>query len=278
MQKLSFTCGLKDISPQLLAAKGRSPAILRVGRIDAVIHQNPPLLYKLGMATRAQLAFLLLLVLIRGRLGWATPQDFEAWAAAIALISLEDSKRYQLYVEAQPRLGDNLQRMAAVLSRTALVYNATPSLSIYGGYAWFPTFYDSNYHRAYRDDQRLWEQLLYKHDLWNITWHHRVRQEQRWIERTDSVSHRTRYMIKGSLTLSKANDYGITAFDEVMVNLNGVEGGPWGGYDRNRIFVGPFWLSGTARYEVGYLGEHAKRFGDDERWVHAVAVIALYSF
>jgi hypothetical protein len=34
----------------------------------------------------------------------------------------------------------------------------------------------------------------------------------------------------------------------------------------------------NARYEVGYLGEHAKRFGTDERWVNAVAVAAVFIF
>jgi hypothetical protein len=85
-------------------------------------------------------------------------------------------------------------------------------------------------------------------------------------------------MLRGSLPLNTQKSFGLTAFDEIMVNLNGVEGGPWSGYDRNRVFVGPFWQVGDARYEVGYLGEHTKRFGDDERWVNAVAVTTILKF
>ena len=85
-------------------------------------------------------------------------------------------------------------------------------------------------------------------------------------------------MLRGSLPLNDAQDFGITAFDEFMVTLNTVEGGPWRGYDRNRIFIGPYWQVGATRYEVGYLGEHAKRFGDDERWVNALAATAIFNF
>jgi len=225
-----------------------------------------------------QLALLVLVLISNVRTGWATPQDFEGWATVVAFISLEDSKTYQLFVETQPRLGDNWQRMATVLVRTAIVYTPTPSVSLFAGYGWFPGLYDADYHRSYRDDQQLWQQLLYRNDLWNVTWQHRLRQEERWIEHTDGVSYRTRYMLRASLPLNDRKDFGLTAFDEVMVNLNTIENGPWRGYDRNRIFLGPYCQIGAARYEAGYLGEHAKRFGDDERWVNAIALTAIFNF
>jgi len=225
-----------------------------------------------------QLVLLALVLISNVRIGWSTPQDFEGWTTLVAFMPLEDSKCYQLYVETQPRLGDNWQRMATVLIRTAIVYNPTPSLSLFAGYGWFPSLYDADYHRSYRDDQRLWQQILYRQDLWGITWQHRLRQEERWIEQTDGISYRTRYMLRGSLPLNDKGDFGITALDEFMVNLNAVTGGPWSGYDRNRIFFGPYWEVGIARYEVGYLGEHAQRFGDDERWVSAIAATAILNF
>jgi hypothetical protein len=168
--------------------------------------------------------------------------------------------------------------MAAILVRAALVYRANPALSLFGGYAWFPTFYDSDYHRTYRDEQRLWQQALFTHELWHISWQHRLRQEQRWIEHTDGVVNRSRYLLRSTIPLTIDRRFGITAFDECMVNLNGVNGGPGRGYDRNRIFAGPYWEYGTAHFEVGYLGEHSKRFGDDARWVSALAVNTAVHF
>jgi hypothetical protein len=85
-------------------------------------------------------------------------------------------------------------------------------------------------------------------------------------------------MLRGTLPLNVAQDFGIAAFDEVMFTWNSIEGGPWSGYDRNRVFLGPYWQIDNAHYEIGYLGEHAKRFGDDERWVNAIAVLAIFHF
>jgi hypothetical protein len=34
----------------------------------------------------------------------------------------------------------------------------------------------------------------------------------------------------------------------------------------------------NARYEVGYLGEHAKRFGPDERYISALMISANFNF
>jgi hypothetical protein len=78
--------------------------------------------------------------------------------------------------------------------------------------------------------------------------------------------------------LSAEGDFGITAFDEFMVHLNSVQQGPTSGYDRNRVFIGPFWQVAQTRYECGYLGEHMKRFGDDERWVNAILLSVVRSF
>lgn len=208
----------------------------------------------------------------------ATPTDFEGWFTASALASIDESKRYQFFLELQPRIGDDWQRAAIMLIRPAVVYNPSEALSLFVGYAWHPMFYDANYHRAYRDEQRLWQQILYKHDMWGISWIHRLRQEQRKIEHTNGVSNRTRYLTRESYALAQDKSFGVTAFQELMVNLNGVEGGPWDGYDRSRLFLGPYWTIDNARYEIGYLGEHAKRFGDDERWVNAIAASMLFNF
>jgi hypothetical protein len=203
-------------------------------------------------------------------LALAHPHDFEGWFIASTHIGLDKDRQYQLYLEGQPRVGDNWQRAATVQSRVALVYSWDKQISSAIGYAWTPNFYDSKYQRDYRDEHRLWQQLLVRHDLFGLQWQHRLRQEQRFIARTDDLSHRSRYQLRGSYGLTEKKDFGLTGFDELMVNLNGVQGGPWGGYDRNRIFFGPYWQVENIRYEVGYLGEHLKRFGSDERWAHAL--------
>jgi hypothetical protein len=207
---------------------------------------------------------------------WATPRDFQGWAVTSAHIALDHSRTYQLYLEAQPRVGDDWQRATTFQGRAALNYNPYRNLRLHAGYAWTPILINSEGHRDFRDEQRLWQQILFSHAHLGIQWQHRLRQEQRFIMRTNGTSHRSRYLLRGTYPLSSGGMHGLTAFEEVMVNLRGIEGGPWGGYDRNRVFAGPFWQIGAARVEVGYLGEHAKRFGDDSRWVHAIAVFTSF--
>jgi hypothetical protein len=208
----------------------------------------------------------------------AHPHDFEGWLTASSHIALDKKRRYQVYLESQPRVGDGWRRAATVQERAAVNYNLNEELGFYVGYAWTPILYDAKYHRDYRDEHRTWQQIIYRHQSFGIKWQHRVRQEQRFIARTDEVSHRSRYLLRGSYGLSDSGDFGLTAFDEIMAHLNGVENEPWAGYDRNRIFLGPYWQVGNARYEVGYLGEHLKRFGSDERWAHVLSASAAFTF
>lgn len=227
---------------------------------------------------RVILTCVLITLTSRSTVGFATPQDFEGWLLINSHIALDEQKRFQIYLEEQPRVGNNWRRAATNQIRAAINYNPTNEIGLYLGYAWTPAFYDADYHHDYRDEQRFWQQLGYKHDLFGIKWFHRLRQEQRLITRTDGVLNRSRYLLRGSYGLTPSGDFGLTGFDELMVNLNGIDNGPSGGYDRNRIFFGPYWLVGTSRYEVGYLGEHLKQFGDDARWAHAVFAIISYNF
>lgn len=208
----------------------------------------------------------------------AHPHDFEGWLVASSHIALDEKKTYQVYLEGQPRVGDNWQRVGTVQGRFALNYNLDKNLGFYLGYAWTPNLLDAQYHRDYRDEHRLWQQVIYRYDLWGVQWQHRFRQAQRFIARTDEVANRGRYLLRGSYGLTQQKDFGLTGYDEFMFNYNSVRNGPWSGYDRNRLFFGPYWQVGDARYEVGYLGEHQKRFGSDERWAHVILVSAAYNF
>jgi hypothetical protein len=208
----------------------------------------------------------------------ATPTDTQAWLLVASNIPLESTKQYQLYLEAQPRQGDDLQRASTVQLRTAVTYSFSKHWSSALGYAWTPFLLDTDYHRAYRDEHRTWQGITFSHAGLGAQWLHRLRQEQRFIENASDVVHRSRYQLRMNLPLSSRGDFGLSIFDEFMVHLTSVEQGPTSGYDRNRIFVGPFWQTNDVRYECGYLGEHAKRFGNDERWVNALLVSVVRSF
>lgn len=252
-------------------------ATLDVGGHDRAFHSRAISLIRTIM-NRVAIVSLSIVALALPQCATAHPYDFEGWFSTNAHIALDDDKTYHMYLEAQPRQGNNFKRFGLFQGRVAINYNISRAVGLYVGYAWVPTFFDANYHRTYRDEQRVWQQVTYRHELLGIQWQHRFRQEQRMIMHTKGVSHRTRYLLKGSYPLLSDSSFGLTSFNEIMFNLNQVENGPWTGYDRNRFFVGPYWQRGHGRYEVGYLGEHAKRFGTDERWAHVLAVQIAYTF
>jgi hypothetical protein len=215
-------------------------------------------------------------VFIRAASG--TPTDIEQWTNINAHFALEPSETLRLYVEIQPRQVDDLRRLGLVQHQAALVVTPGKALSLYIGYAWIPYFLNSDYHRDYREERRLWQSLNYREELAGVQWLLRLRQEERKIARTDGISNRGRLMLRGSYPLTSDEQLGLTWFDEIMFTLNFTSHGPARGYDRNRLFFGPYWRVESTRYEIGYLGEHQKRFGDDERWAHVLAVSVAYNF
>lgn len=208
----------------------------------------------------------------------AQKTDFQSWTLVTATANLDQQKNWFVYAEAQPRVGDDISRLERLLLRPALGYNLTDKVALYLGYAWTPTFMNASYDQDFRNENRIWQQILYRHDLWGLQWQHRLRQEQRIIEDASATSNRTRYLLRGSYGLSCDGDVGLTGYNELFVTENGTNKGPVGGFDRDRFFFGPYRKSGPGRYEIGYLGEYARQFGNDSRMINAVLVSANYSF
>jgi hypothetical protein len=212
------------------------------------------------------------------RMAHAQRTDIQSWSLVTAQVNLDSDKKWLLYAEAQPRIGDNISRLERLLLRPALGYNFTKSTTFYLGYAWTPTFMNSDYDEDFRNEQRIWQQVLYKHELLGLSWQHRLRQEQRFIDDASSASNRTRYLLRGSYRIAEAYDAGLTGYNELFVTENSVERGPRAGFDRDRFFFGSYLVSGPGRYEIGYLGEYGKRFGNSDRMINAIMVTANYSF
>jgi hypothetical protein len=204
--------------------------------------------------------------------------DFQSWTLLTAQVPLDSEKRWFVYGEAQPRVGDDISRLERLLLRSALGYSLTKSTALYLGYAWTPTFTNTAYDEDFRNEQRTWQQILTKHDWLGIAWQHRVRQEQRYIEDAASTSHRTRYLLRGSYRMVESDDIGLTGYNELFVTENSSERGPRAGFDRDRFFFGPYFVVGKGRYEVGYLGEYGKRFGSSDRMINAFMLSAAFNF
>jgi hypothetical protein len=208
----------------------------------------------------------------------AETSDLQSWTQVIATVNLDEQKKWFAYMEAQPRVGDDISRLERLLIRPALGYNINPDVALFVGYAWTPTFTNSSYDEDFRNENRIWQQIIIKDQRWGLDWQHRIRQEQRIIEDVAGPSNRTRYLVRGSYPLTDSGDTGLTGYNEIFITLNSQHNGPKGGFDRDRFFVGPYFKEGIARYEVGYVGEYAHKFNaDGGRMINAIMLMASFT-
>ncbi len=207
-------------------------------------------------------------------------EDFQTWMILNGTKTLDADKKYFFYFEAQPRIGDDSQQLERLLIRPAFGYNVTPKFSLWLGYAWTPTYMDSLYASDFRNENRIWQQAMYTHGIAESGFviQHRLRQEQRFIDDAGGTANRTRYMIRASHPWEREGKSGLTAYNELFINLNTVERGPKEGLDRDRYFIGPYFIVDNARYEIGYLGERANHFRDGDRQINALLLSANFNF
>lgn len=204
--------------------------------------------------------------------------DAQAWALLTATIPLTEQRTFSLYTEVQPRLADDLSDVERILIRPAIVYHSSDKTSFFLGYGYTPTFLDSEYDAVFANEHRVWQQLQHVQDVFDFRIIHRARVEQRFIEGSTGTSNRFRYLLRVSHALSEDGAFGLTGYNELFFTLNSRENGPKSGFDRNRVFVGPYLENGIARYELGYVHEYARSFGASSRMIHAVLISATLNF
>lgn len=198
--------------------------------------------------------------------------DFQLWFMASLIAPIDEEKKFSVYLEAQPRIGDDAGSHERLILRSAAVYNINPDLSIYLGGAWTPSYLDQQYETNHRDEYRIWQQLNYlqRFEGLELTLTHRLREEQRFIEDTDGAANRMRYLLRVSRPWKAGARWGATSYNEYFLNLDSVPGGPKAGFDRDRFFLGPYLTDGQIRYEVGYLFEYSNHFDNGNRVINGV--------
>jgi hypothetical protein len=214
----------------------------------------------------------------------AVEHHFGIWTAAF--MQGKFSENWGWFFENQVRLHhgwdfgqspDSLETRAnRLLVRPAIRWlpRGDNSLQVHFGYGWTPNFSPE------RMESRLWQQLqLMDGDpvaSWQIL--HRFRMEQRHIEFTQGLSHRARYMGRAMHFFGGSANYGVVLWDELFWNLNTLSGGPAGGFDQNRIFVGPVaQVSPGTRIELGYLNVYyAKGTARQPMMTHTLGTFVFF--
>lgn len=158
--------------------------------------------------------------------------------------------------------------------RPGIGIELAPWLSVFGGYAWVPSWPDASDART--DEHRTWEQAILTHALGEgATLMGRTRLEQRFHEAGDDVGHRVRQLVRFGW-VPRGGRVGVVVWDEVFVALGDTDWGQRAGYDQNRLFAGAILtIAPWARVELGYLVAHLDR--EPDRWVHAFGTYLFFT-
>ena len=113
--------------------------------------------------------------------GSTVKQDSQLWAPIYLTVPLSTS--FIGYMEVNPRFGDDVSELSQLILRPAIGYKLTDHLSLWQGYAWV-----GNYQPSFIEENRLFQQLLYKETFPFLKVTSRSRLEERFIEHTDGTA------------------------------------------------------------------------------------------
>lgn len=176
------------------------------------------------------------------QLGPNTRSDFRLWTPVYLTVKLPS--RFIAYMEANPRIGDDVTNIDQLLLRPAIGYQLTENLSLWQGYAWVGNFNQPHTppQSSFFEENRIYQQVNYKYKFSHFKFLSRTRLEERWIEHADGTAIRFRQMLRADFPIPQAPDWALVVYDEVFVNLNTVGvstgKGPGAGLDQNRFFLG----------------------------------------
>lgn len=159
------------------------------------------------------------------------------------------SEKYSIWNEIQYRDRRVFGDFTQLIVRTGLSYSLSNESQVLLGYAYiFADPAESSYH-----EHRLFQQGIHRHTLSSLGIQHRVRLEERFVEKKD-MTLRFRYFLGATYPLNmyamKTGAIYASAFNEIFVNMAGTA------FDRDRIYgaIGYQW-SPYIRTELGYMSQ-----------------------
>ncbi|MEO0323003.1 MAG: DUF2490 domain-containing protein [Myxococcota bacterium] len=186
-----------------------------------------------------------------------TRREYQQWTAAAGTARpLENAPKVRLWLDLHARRGAG-QTVGIV--RPGVGYDVASWLTLWLGYAWVPVFRDAGNDLR---EQRLWQQATLHHRVAGWSLQSRTRFEQRFSDGGDDVGFRVREFVRVNWQPSETSAVGLAFWDEIFLGIGETDWGTVGGYDQNRVFLGPFLpIPRVGRFEFGYLLAHLRRPG-----------------
>lgn len=169
-----------------------------------------------------------------------------------------------MHLDAQLRSANQWDGVRNFLFRPGLTYNINKRSNATVGYCLAETFTNIiGAPNTTLTEHRVWEQYIFNHKFSWLSLSHRLRLEQRFIERPNDeiFSQRVRYFIRGVLPLKKVETTftnGVYAAfqNEIFLNIQHKELLNNSVFDQNRAFVAVgYRLNKMIDIEAGYLNQ-----------------------
>jgi len=179
--------------------------------------------------------------------------------------STKFNDKWGMHFDVQLRSQDQWNGLRHVLVRPGLTYYINASSDLTLGYLYTPTFLkQAGQPDLSLTEHRIWQQYIYKHKLGPVNLSHRLRLEQRFIERNaadDLFAQRARYFIRGIMPLKKAgSSFESGAFlalqNELFLNVQSKAELNGAVFDQNRAYAAiGYRVNKKMDFEIGYMNQ-----------------------
>lgn len=135
--------------------------------------------------------------------GYARAQDIQegnlnSWFLLLNRVQL--TPKFSITNEFHERTGSFLHDQGQLLVRPSIDYQLNESIEFSVGYSFIRVWPYAPYNPpVIRNENNVWEQVTLKNDVGNVHFHHRLRQENRWMNRV---------VTENGMTTIQGNDYG----------------------------------------------------------------------
>ncbi|MBK5279015.1 MAG: DUF2490 domain-containing protein [Bacteroidia bacterium] len=167
------------------------------------------------------------------------------------------NEHWSIHAEAQYRSYEITPNTEQLLLRGGVNYHISSTAFASIGYANITNYaYDKEQLPGVQvNENRLWQQFIMRNSLGRISFEHRYRIEQRWLNGNQSLYlDRIRYLVRATIPIGKnkieAKTFFVSFYDEIFIHLNNKP------FDRNRLYgaVG-YQFNPLVNLQLGYLAQ-----------------------
>ncbi len=205
---------------------------------------------------------LLLLFFLVPFFGQAQDSDLGNWW--IYFGNKQIDSKWNWHHEVQYRNYNAIGDLEQLLLRTGIGYNLSPNnnnLLLGYGFIRSENYVRSSDEKVVVNEHRIYQQFITRQRFGRVSFQHRYRFEQRWVESDFRV--RFRYFLSLNVSLAPQavteKFFYLSAYNEIFLNDENTI------FDRNRLYGGlGYRLSKNLRFELGYMNQFFSQGGRDQ--------------